>query len=177
MVNYHALETAAFKDLNIDTYSSNRPELVHLEDDAHTVLWDFHKTCPNFGGLKQNADHALEEMNSLGAHWLIILDEQHNQAGILSSQDVLGRKAMQVVKQCNMTREKLICKMLMTEIADIPCMDATLLKHAKVGHIVETLKEAKSDYLLVSEKRDGKDHLCGLFTKLGISEQLHQSVF
>ena len=66
MINYHALETNNFKDLNIIARRLDRPELVHLEDPATTVLWDFDKVFPHTGGTKQNPDHALEEMNSFG---------------------------------------------------------------------------------------------------------------
>ena len=177
MVNYHALDTTHYKDINILTCSLDRPELVHIEDAATTVLWDFNKMCPNFAGLKQNPDNALEEMNSLNAHWLLVVDDEHKPVGILSSKDVLGVKPTKAIKEYNITRDQLITKMLMTPITEVPCIEADLLKVAKVGHIVETLKQTDSAYLLVVEPRDDGHQLRGLFNRLQISNQLHDSVF
>jgi CBS-domain-containing membrane protein len=177
MINYHALETAHFKDLNIKARSLDRPELVHLEDPATSVLWDFNKMFPHIGGTQQQVDHALEEMNSLHAHWLIIVDEEHKPAGILSSNDVLGEKPTQVIKNLKITRGQIINKMIMTPIFDVPCMDAILLKHAKVGNIVSTMKKSDSPYLLVVEKKNDHYQLSGLFYKSQINNQLHNKVF
>ena len=177
MVNYHALETKHFKDIDFKARSLNRPELVHIEDPATTVLWDFNKMCPNFAGAKQNADNALEEMNSLNAHWLFVVDEAHKPIGLISSEDVLGAKPTKVIKECNITRDKLITKMLMTPISEVQCIEADLLKVAKVGHIVETLKATDSMYLLVVEPFEDGHRLYGLFHRLQISNQLHESVF
>ena len=113
----------------------------------------------------------------MGAHWLIIVDENHEPAGILSSKDVLGTKPTKVIQDLKITRDKLCNKMIMTPITDVPCMDEDLLKHAKVGHIVETMKEAGATYLLVVKKHEEGHQICGLFYKLQINSQLHDSVF
>ena len=177
MTHYHAFETMKYAALQVSMPKLDRPELVHLDDPAETTLWDFSKMCPHYAGHEQSIDHAMEEMTSLGTHWLFIIDNNQSVVGVLCSKDILGPKPLQISKQRDIKREQITCEILMTPINDIPCMDVELLTHAKVGHIVETLKASVYPYLFVTRQKDQGHQLCGIFDKLQINHQLHYRAF
>ena len=99
MTQYHAFDTDIFNNLNVEFPQPDRPELVHMDDPAQSILWDFEQACPHFCTAHQSIDHASEEMSSLGTHWIFVLNADHIPVGVLGIKETLGPKPLQMMKQ------------------------------------------------------------------------------
>ena len=62
--------------------------------------------------------------------------------------------------------------------AELSALDIDELHHAKVVHIIETMHDHKSYYILVikTDKETKKQHIVGLFATSQISKQLHKEI-
>ena len=150
------------------------PEVAHLDDPALDFAVDF-KTNYAFT-IKPDAPvtHALIEMEVLGAHLLLVVDQQDKVIGIISSEHILGEKTIKLIHEKWILRHEVEVQMVMRPQADVMALDYASLKHAKVGHVINTMRDARQHYALVVElDSEHKQTVRGMFSLSLLSKQLN----
>ncbi|MDF1760405.1 MAG: CBS domain-containing protein [Coxiellaceae bacterium] len=178
MPNYELLNQVENKPENISLHRQYLPELVHLDDPGLAVMRDFNQNRPNTVQPSVSMDEALNEMKVTGCHLLMVVDDEHKLLGLLSSEDLLGEKPIQLLTEKRIDRHLITTKMLMTPIKEVAIFDLDTIEHARVGNVVNTMKELHAHYALVIESRPNSDDpaIRGLLNTSQISKQLHSEV-
>lgn len=175
MAKYEVLPTTEILPNGTMLHAQHLPELVHLDDPAIEVMTDF-TLSPALTILPTDTmDHAIREMEILGVHLLLVINEEGHFQGILSSEDVWGEKPIKMIQERRIHRDQVLVRTIMVPYSEITAFDFDLIKSAKVGHIVKTLSEHKQHYALaVSPCTETQVQLIrGIFTASQISKQLH----
>lgn len=178
MPKFELIETVTLDKQNSYIRSSKLPEMVHLDDSAYAVMEDFSTMHPHAISPTLSMDQALDEMKIHGVHLLLIKNSDHAVIGLISTEDVLGSKPIQLLQERRMHRSKITVEMLMTPIKKIPAFRRKSMQYAKVGNVVETLTKHNQHFAFVIDEEHESDHycLCGIFSTWQISRQLHQGI-
>lgn len=176
MAKFETLPTIAFKHAPC-AKPTELPLVVHLDDPALNVMIDFNHTKPLTISPNKPIDEALEEMKISGVHMLLVLDQDANVMGLISTEDILGEKPINIIQEGRVTRGEILVKQVMIPESEIMAFDIDTLLLAKVGNVINTLKKLKEHYALVLKFSKDKSRLvCGLFSSSQISKQLHADV-
>lgn len=178
MAKYETLPTTPISPDRTMLRAQQLPELVHVEDPAICVMTDFTQTPPLTIHPEDTMDDAINEMKAAGTHLLLVINEQEHFQGIVSSEDVLGEKPIQIIQEGRIRRDKVLVNMIMVSCSEITALDIAILESARVGHIVNTLSARKQHYALaVSPGVVENTHtIRGMFTTSQISKQLHMDI-
>jgi hypothetical protein len=177
-VRYEALPTIELTNKRTILKTHTRPELAHLDDPAFTVMTDFCQTPPHKISVNSNMDEALAEMKVTGVHLLLATNGDGNVAGIISSEDLLGAKPIQIIQNRRIERSQVLVSMLMAPLNEITAFELDAIQHARVGNVVKTMQDLNQHYALVLKQEEGDDthSICGLFNTSQISKQLHENI-
>ncbi len=178
MIQYEALNTLSLMDKQTKVRSRQVPNIVHLNDPASSVLFDFRLTPPRLIDQNESMDHALTEMKNRGIHILLVTDDNDHVVGVITTEDLLGEKPIQIMQENRFERSKIQVHMLMDPIADFIAVDSDRVQTAKVGNIINTLKSLSQHYALVVQQDEGTEVLTivGLFSSSHICRQLYADV-
>jgi CBS-domain-containing membrane protein len=178
MAKYELLKTVQLSAENTFLRASNLPELVYLDDPAFAVMCDFSLLPPRMISADETMDDALNEMKFNGVHLLLVQGKDNNIIGVIGSEDILGEQPIKLIQEKRIKRSQITVRTLMTPVEKIAAFDMKALEHAKVGHIITTLKTLRTHYALViaNHTADGAQILRGIFTTSQISRQLHMDI-
>lgn len=151
-------------------HSGELPELVHLDDLALNVMFDYEHTRAVTIDKHALLADARIEMKACGVHTLLVIDEEQHVVGLISSEDILGEKPVRVAQERLIQRAQVKVGMVMTPREDIVVLRYEQLRLARVGELVQTLRQAKQHYALVTEVRHDKTLVRGLFSLTFISK-------
>jgi signal-transduction protein with cAMP-binding, CBS, and nucleotidyltransferase domain len=151
-------------------HSGEMPELVHLDDLALNVMFDYEHTRAITVDQHELLADARIEMKACGVHVLLVIDESQHVVGIISSEDILGEKPVKVSQEKDIPRAQVKVRMVMTPREHVVTLNYADLRLARVGELVQTLRQAKQHYALVTENKDEKTLVRGLFSLTFISK-------
>lgn len=150
------------------------PEVAHLDDPALDFVVDFQTNYAFTIKPSAPVTHALIEMEVLGVHLLLVVDHQDKVVGIISSEHILGEKTIKLIHEKRILRHEVEVQMVMRPQADVIALDYVSLKHAKVGHVINTMRDARQHYALVVElDSEHKQTVRGMFSLSLLSKQLN----
>jgi CBS-domain-containing membrane protein len=150
--------------------------LLDLENNASEVYLNFMETrCRSVseGDKLEYAEYILQRDRR---HELVVENKDRHVVGILSTTDVISPKAVAAANNQRIQHDEVLVKAVMTPLEQIPAIDVGILVHAKIGNIIVTMNEQKAKFLLVTQKTSEGHELCGLFSLIHISQQLHKDV-
>ncbi len=178
MAKYELLTTVQIPACKAQLRKYSMPELVHLNDPALAVMTDFSQNQPHTITPDENIDTALHQMKAQGVHLLLVEDNSHGIIGVVVSEDLLGEKPIKIIQDRRISRSHLLIKMLMTPLEKITAFDIQTVEQARVGNIVNTLKDFDQHYALVIATDETKDTttIRGIFTTSQLSRQLHMEI-
>lgn len=159
------IKTAALQHLDI-------PAVIHLDDPAEYVLNDFKVKAPRALSPKNQMKDAEELMAMSRSHLLIVLDDHSKVIGIVQAQDIYGGKSYRVMHDMDIKREKITVDMIMSPLKDVLVIEMENLKHAKVGHIIETFRKYEKPYALAFDNNT----IVGSFSLSQISKMMGESI-
>lgn len=153
------------------------PEKVTVDDPALQVVTDFKRVTAIIVLAADTVDEAHSRMIKRGVRMLLVVDQERKVVGLITANDILGEKPMQVIAHRGIRREELLVRDVMTSQERLQVLSLDALRTAKVGHIVATLKAAGRQHALVVET-DGSGHqtVCGMFSATQIARQLGVSI-
>lgn len=149
------------------------PEKVTLEDPALQVLTDFQRVTAIIILSGDTVDEAHARMIQRGVRLLLVVDQDRRVLGVITTNDILGEKPMQMVVQRGIRREELLVRDVMTPQGELDLLDLADVRIAKVGHIVATLQKWGRHHAVVVEVDDnGRQRVRGVFSETQIARQL-----
>lgn len=145
---------------------------------ALDVMTDFERIHPVTIGADASLFAANEAMIAQRVRLLFVTDDDGLLLGIVTTQDTLGERPMQLRHQGKGTVFDLRVSDLMHPLTELQVLDLADVRHANVGDLVATLKRLGRQHVLVGT-RSGPDtttRICGLFSTTQIGRQLGTEV-
>ncbi len=153
------------------------PPTVVPEDPAVSAMTDFQKVTAFTIDPDVGFDTCMRVMRRRGVRLLLVVNVENHVLGIITTNDLLGEKALQNISARGISREEALVRDIMTpqERLDVINMDDVL--HAHVGNVVATLKaKGRRHAAVVDADASGRQVLRGLFSASQIALQLGQPV-
>jgi CBS domain containing-hemolysin-like protein len=119
---------------------------------------------------------AEERMIRRKVRLLFVMDSQDRVAGLITSTDIHGEKPMQVVQSRGIRRDEVLVADIMTPVERLEAVDYDDIAHARVGHVLETLKARGRQHALVIEHTEGRQMVRGLLSLSQLCKQLGVTV-
>lgn len=159
-------------------HPSEPPEVAHWDDLALQVMLDFNAVKAQTISPDEHIDVALREVTNTPYHVLLVVNKEQQLLGLLGSEDLLGEKPLKAIQERRLSRMDLTVNMVMTPYNELIGLDIESLRHARVGHIIETLHSNKQHYALVINihEKDNTHVIHGLFAASYLSKQLGQDI-
>lgn len=150
------------------------PERVSLEALALNVMTDLERASAVLIGPDDGIDEANRRMIQRGIRMLLVVDPDRTVAGLITANDILGEKPMQVITERGGRRQDIVVRDIMTPQERLEVLELKDVRHAMVGHIVATLKESGRQHALVVDTGEvgGRQRVRGLFSLTQIARQL-----
>jgi CBS domain-containing protein len=125
---------------------------VTLESPAHDVMTDLLRTSPATIRPQAPISGANHFMIARGVRLLLVVDDHEAVLGVVTATDVLGERPMRVASERAQKRDDLTVADIMTPAADVEVIDLHALDGARVGHVLETLRQAGRQHALVVDQ-------------------------
>ena len=149
------------------------PEKVTLDDSALQVLTDFQRVTAIIILPGDTVNEAHARMIQRGVRLLLVVDQDRKVLGVITANDILGEKPMQMIAQRGITRDDLLVRDVMTPQEQLDLLNLADVRAAKVGHIVATLQNSGRHHAVVVEVDDkGRQKVRGVFSATQITRQL-----
>src|SRR3990172_4570637 len=151
-------------------------ERLPLDSRALSVMTDFAIVPAATIEPDTSVDDANRSMIRRGVRSLIVVDHDRRMLGIITANDVLGERPMQIALERNVKHHEILVREIMTPSDQIEALPIDALLDAKIGHLVATLRKAGRQHALVVERGPGGDALRGIFSLTQIAAQLGISI-
>jgi hypothetical protein len=150
--------------------------LLHLDDSAREIYVDYNQKRCRTITQSDKLEYAEYIMQRDSTHELVVEDNRRYVVGILSTSDMMGPKALTAANTQRIHHDDLLVNAVMTPLFNTAIIDESILVHAKIGHIIATMNDHKTKFLLVAKHTNDDYELCGLFSLVAISHLLHKDV-
>lgn len=150
------------------------PEGVRIDSPALSVMTDLRQIPAATIDLDAPVDAANRFMIRRGVRLLLVSDDERQVLGLITSNDVLGEKAVQFALERGIKRQEIRVRDIMIPYERLEVLHYDDLIHAEVGHVVTTLQRAGRQHALVTDMdADGKtETVRGIFSASQIARQL-----
>lgn len=153
------------------------PDRVAMDDSARIVMTDFECVSAVLIRPGDSIDEANLRMIQRGVRLLLVVDAQRHVAGLITANDVLGEKPLQIITQRGGRRSDIVVRDIMTPQDRLEVLDMRDVERARVAQIVATLIESTRQHALVVDRgRDGRQRVRGMFSLTQIARQLGTSL-
>ncbi|WP_018077625.1 CBS domain-containing protein [Thiobacillus denitrificans] len=152
------------------------PERVGMDNPALDVMTDFRRLTAFIATPGDTIKQAEERMIRRKVRLLIVMDRQDRVAGLITSTDIHGEKPLQVLQSRGLRRDEVLVADIMTPVDRLEAVDFDDLSHARVGHVLETLKARGRQHALVIENANGLQMVRGLLSLSQLCKQLGVNV-
>lgn len=152
------------------------PERVGLENPALDVMTDFRRLTAFIATPGDTIKQAEERMIRRKVRLLFVMDSHDRVAGLITSTDIHGEKPVQVVQNRGIRRDEVLVADIMTPVERLEAVDYDDIAHARVGHVLETLKARGRQHALVIEHTEGRQMVRGLLSLSQLCKQLGVTV-
>lgn len=165
---------------NISIHRPDRQfmDIVTLNDPARVVMTDLKRVTAVTIEPDAPLSTAESRMRQRGVRSLLVVDESEEIVGLITSTDVAGEKPLQHVQQFGGTRRQVPVHALMTARDQLEVLCMKDVEQARVGDVVETLKQSGRQHALVVDHPNlgGAQMLRGIFSASQIARQLDMEI-
>ena len=153
------------------------PARVGAGDSALAVMTDFERVSAVLVRPDDSIDEANLRMIRRGVRLLLVVDALRNVAGLITANDILGEKPLQIIASHGGHRSDILVRDIMTPQSRLEVLDMREVQQARVGTIVATLLESARQHALIAERdSDGRQRVRGMFSLTQIARQLGVSI-
>ncbi len=152
------------------------PDRVNLENPALDVMTDFRRLTAFIATPGDSIKQAEERMVRRKVRLLFVMDSKDRVAGLITNTDIHGEKPLQVVQSRRIRRDEVLVADIMTPVDRLEAIDYEDIAHARVGHVLETLKARGRQHALVIENVNGRQMVRGLLSLSQLCKQLGVNV-
>jgi CBS domain containing-hemolysin-like protein len=146
---------------------------LSLEDNASVVLTDFKHTQPFSTTSTATLKEINDNMIAGGVRLLFIADSDGTLQGLITYTDIFGEKPVRYITEHGGSREDILAQDIMTPVDRLEALEREDIKNAKVGDIVETVKTAGRQHILVVDTgEDGRQIISGIFSSTSLAKLL-----
>ncbi|MEO5701967.1 MAG: CBS domain-containing protein [Casimicrobiaceae bacterium] len=148
---------------------------VRSDSPATDVMTDLTRVAAITVPPGASVDDAHQAMIAHGVRALFVVDEARNLLGIITSTDVLGEEPIRVAQQRGVRHAEVAVREVMTSLDALEAIDLQDVLAARVGDVVETLKQSGRQHALVIESRSADTvalTVRGIFSLTQIARQL-----
>jgi len=139
-------------------------------------MTDFRRLTAFIATPGDSIKQAEERMVRRKVRLLFVMDGEDRVAGLITNTDIRGEKPMQVVQSRGIRRDEVLVADIMTPVDRLEAVDYDDIAHARVGHVLETLKARGRQHALVIESVNGRQMVRGLLSLSQLCKQLGVSV-
>ena len=149
------------------------PKRVGIDSPALEVFTDFRRVRAITVPAGVTMEYAAQRMRANRVHLLLVTDESNCILGLVTSTDIEGEKPVRLVHDHGLRRDEIMVRDLMTPRERLEVIDYGDLAHARVGHVVATLKAAGRQHAMVVDRDErGRERVRGLFAASQLGQQL-----
>jgi CBS domain containing-hemolysin-like protein len=149
------------------------PCSIKLADSAARVYTDFSLTRPFSVSATTPIDQVNEKMIACGVRLLFVTEGDAVLQGLVTYSDLFGDKPVRYIQAHGGTRNEILAQDIMTPLAQLEALHRSDVAKSRVGDIVETIKAAGRQHMLVSELGENGDQtITGLFSSTHIEKLL-----
>ena len=150
---------------------------VQASSPATDVMTDLSRVAAVTTTVGASVDEAHQTMITQGVRALFVVDETRVVLGIITANDILGERPIQVAQDRGMRHDEIRVSEVMTPADLMEAMELQDVLKVRVGDIVETLKRSGRQHALVVESSpdDATPATCtvrGIFSLTQIARQL-----
>lgn len=145
---------------------------LKINQRALEVMTDLRQTRPVSIGAEAGIVAAEERMRHRGVRLLFVVDENDILHGLITATDLLGEKPMQYIERHGGLHRDIRVRDMMTPRDRLEALPLASVAHARIGHIIATLKTCGRQHALVTDVVEGVETVCGLFSASRIARQL-----
>ena len=150
---------------------------VTLKDSAEAVFTDFRSIRPFSVSAAVSLDEVNEKMIKCGVRLLFVADSDGSLQGLITYTDLYGEKPVRYIRDQGGRRDEILAKDLMTPLIQLESLQQSDVTGARVGDIVETIKTAGRQHMLVNETlEDGSQIITGLISSTHIEKLLGMKI-
>jgi predicted transcriptional regulator len=160
-------------------YHPERPnDVVSLESSARNVFTDFMNKPPETTRPDATLEQALNQMIVTKVKSLLVIDENEDVVGLISSKHIHSPQVPMIAKQQDTSAKELSVSAIMSPVDKLQTIDLKDLQNARVGHIARLIHDLGVQHLLVIERSpDGiQQTVRGVFSASRLSRQLGMPV-
>jgi len=149
-------------------------ELVKLDSPAAVVMTNFKVVHPITTRPEVAIDVALKKMKTTGIRLLFVMNDAEQIIGLITAKDIMGERPIQITQQMQVPRADITVAAVMTPQPDICALDAQVVRDARVGDIIETLRKQGRQHALVvkTDKATQSQCVIGMFSTSQIDKLL-----
>ena len=146
---------------------------VGLEDAASHVMTDLRRVPAVTTPRETLVDEALQKMIHAKVRLLLVVDDRCGVHGVVTARDLVGEAPVKVARQEGLSRDGVAVRQVMTPLEEVDVLTMDQVDQARVGDIVETLRKAARQHLLVVDCDEYTcDHIRGIFSATQIGRHL-----
>jgi CBS domain-containing protein len=151
---------------------------VSVDSPALDIMTDLTKVKAATTHPATTLRQAEQTMIYQGVRMLFVVTDMPSIEGLITATDLRGDKQMRVVHERNLRYDDLCVADVMTELASLDAIDLDVLKEARVGNAIATLKKLGRNHLLVLEKATTRTprRVRGVISRSQIERQLGQPI-
>ena len=173
--NMHTqFKSLSYSDLSNDTQLAHSSNTAVQEDSALVVMTDLNKIKAFTIESTATIDFANSKMIACGVRLLFVMNADEVLVGLITASDLFGESPITHMQKHGGLREDILVQDIMTPREKLKTLQMTDVIRARVGDIIETMKDFGRQHILVVDRQDGKsnERICGLFSTTQISRQL-----
>ncbi|WP_158773099.1 CBS domain-containing protein [Cobetia sp. L2A1] len=178
----NAITPSAYHTLKVDNLaqvSSARLPLqplgdINMDSPASELVTDFAVTAGRSIQGSASIGQALATMKQAGVRLLLVHDHDATFTGVVTSRELQGgRVVMRAMTRFDVQRDEVTVDMVQMPRAELHGIPLAELKRARVGDLVETLRQSGESHLLVTERdEDGQSSVRGLIAASRVGKAL-----
>lgn len=148
--------------------------LLAADSPAIEAMTDFSRIVAVSIAPEALIGEANARMISRGVRLLMVLGKDDEVVGLITARDILGEKPLQVALARACKRDELRVADLMTSIGSIDTLTLDDVLRARVGEILDALKQLGRQHILVEDKdpQTGSPRVRGVFSATQIGRAL-----
>jgi len=146
---------------------------VKLDDRAELVYTNLAHTLPFTINPTATIDQVNDKMIACGVRLLFVTDADDRLHGLVTYSDLFGEKPVRYLREHGGARGDILAQDIMTALLHLETLDILDVLKARVGDIVETIKAAGRQHMLVcATGADGQQTIVGLFSSTHVEKLL-----
>jgi len=147
--------------------------VITLEDKAESVYTDFAYVRPFTINSTATIDQVNDRMIACGVRLLFVTETHGLLQGLVTYTDLFGEKPVRYIQEHGGRREEILAQDIMTPLVQLETLQKKDVLRASVGDIVETIKSAGRQHMLVSQTNDkGQQTVTGLVSSTHLEKLL-----